>query len=232
MIKIRVEKTGNYSIISNHILRRKDISARAKGVFCYLMSLPDDWKLFRGELCTHFTEGRDAINATMKELIEKGYLVVAQHKDDEGKFIKSEYTLFDHSPLTENPLTDNQLTENPPLLSTKEPSTNKTNTSYSDSFEKMWEKYPRKVNKRGAFRSWKARKAEGVKEGLLYNSVLNYATSVEGKDEQYIMHGSTFFGRNKRFVDFTKTAPSKYCVCGATFIDGKCLLCGRLKNSE
>ena len=47
-------KTENYTIVSNEIFRRSDVSARAKGVYAYIMTLPDDWKLYKSELYKHF----------------------------------------------------------------------------------------------------------------------------------------------------------------------------------
>lgn len=66
----------NYTIISNAVLQSDKLSARAKGLFCYLQSLPADWVINKSELHNHFKEGREAIIAAFKEL-EKAQLVFA-----------------------------------------------------------------------------------------------------------------------------------------------------------
>ncbi len=47
---IRREKNKNYSIISNECLKNPKISTRAKGMYAYIMTLPDDWVIQKGEL--------------------------------------------------------------------------------------------------------------------------------------------------------------------------------------
>ena len=82
-------KTENFTISANEVPRRADLSARAKGIHSYLMTLPADWKLYREELYTHFTEGRDAINTAFKELEEKGYIKKTRLKEIMVKYLSS-----------------------------------------------------------------------------------------------------------------------------------------------
>ena len=70
----RVEKNRNYSGISNEFLRRKDLSAKAKGILAYILHLPDDWNINRNEVMTHFTDGETSFRSGWKELAEKGYV--------------------------------------------------------------------------------------------------------------------------------------------------------------
>lgn len=135
MTKITRRKNG-YSVISNTALRDKRLSARAKGVYAYIMTLPEDWQIYKEELYTHFTEGRDALNKAIKELISIGYMETIQTKD-KGKFGCNEYIIKDTAdgePFTEKPRTVTPMTENPQLLNTEELSTDKVitdNTPYS-----------------------------------------------------------------------------------------------------
>jgi hypothetical protein len=96
---------------------------------------------------------------------------------------------------------------------------------YTEEFEKFWSLYPRKVNKRGAYKAYKAREKEGEDMQKILSHLRNYAELMEGKDEQYIMHASTFLGPNKRYEDYSARA-SPYCEkCGAKLIDGRCKRC-------
>lgn len=125
-------KTDNFTIISNDVARRKDISARAKGLYFYLMTLPTNWEIHKAEIFEHFTEGRDAMNKAFNELIENGYIEKIIKRDEKKRFIEFTYKAYEESingksvsgyPLTENPftgfpLTGKPLMENPQLLST------------------------------------------------------------------------------------------------------------------
>jgi len=81
---IRV-KPRNYSIIANTALKDTSLSARAKGVYAYIMSLPDDWVLRKRELPRHFKEGNKAIWTAFKELEDAGYVVKTVVRDEENK---------------------------------------------------------------------------------------------------------------------------------------------------
>lgn len=61
---IRTQKTQNYSIIANECFKDPTISARAKGIYAYIMTLPDNWKLSKKELYRHFSEGQKAIDSS------------------------------------------------------------------------------------------------------------------------------------------------------------------------
>ena len=134
---IRVEKTKDYTTIHNQAAHRKDISARAKGLFWYLMTLPDDWQIYKQEVYTHFTEGRKAIDKAFDELKNAGYMVMNKIKDDKGRFKGWEYILYEKISITEKQFSDksgNGKSENRPvgkgpILNTNTLNTN--NTKYS-----------------------------------------------------------------------------------------------------
>jgi hypothetical protein len=127
---IRVIKNKNYTVINNTALKDETLSAKAKGIYAYLMSLPDNWELKLSELKNHFTDGRDSINNGVRELISAGYITKEWLRDSNKKFIGINYTIHESLIKIEAklPETDFQYTaklkaENRPLLNT-----NKTNT--------------------------------------------------------------------------------------------------------
>lgn len=77
-------------------------------------------------------------------------------------------------------------------------------SGYEINFEKIWEQYPRKINKGGAYKAYQARLNAGYSEEELMQAVNNYAAECKkNKTEQkYIKHGSTFFGNSTPFVDY------------------------------
>lgn len=105
----RAEKNRNYSVICNECFRDSSLSARAKGVFAYIMTLPDDWEIHKSELHTHFTEGRDAINGALRELEVAGYISKRPRQIANGQMMGWDYTVREKPEKPEN----NRLTENP-----------------------------------------------------------------------------------------------------------------------
>lgn len=103
------------------------LSAKARGILIYLLSLPDDWDLHIAELVTHFTDGEKSIRAGMKELTDKGYVFVIPRRDsDNRKFVGNDYVIME-DPREELRHAENGDAQKGALLSTKErPNTNKT----------------------------------------------------------------------------------------------------------
>ena len=63
-----------YALISKTVLKDRRLSAKAMGIMCYLLSLPDDWEICITELVSHFSDGIKSIRAGIKELVLLGYL--------------------------------------------------------------------------------------------------------------------------------------------------------------
>jgi len=80
---------------------------------------------------------------------------------------------------------------------------------YTLEFEEFWKHYPRKVEKKRAFRAWKARLREGVKPETLIQACKNYAAYCmrQGIEPRYIKHPSTFLGPDKPFEEYIAGAP-------------------------
>lgn len=70
---VRNKVQRDFTVIRNEVLNRTDMSLRAKGLYCFLMSKPDGWQISYRGLCTQLKEGKDAVIATMKELSALGY---------------------------------------------------------------------------------------------------------------------------------------------------------------
>ena len=74
---IRVHKNKNFTIISNEALFEKPpLSMSAKGLLCFMLALPDDWNYSIDGLVAVSKEGRHAVKSTLKELKERGYLII------------------------------------------------------------------------------------------------------------------------------------------------------------
>ena len=98
----RIQKSKNYSIISNEILRRKDLSLKAKGLMSLILSLPDSWDLTVNGLVEIVKESKNTIYSILKELNKFGYVERNRIIDSTGKVIKWELLIYE-SPLTKKP---------------------------------------------------------------------------------------------------------------------------------
>ena len=117
----RTKKEKNYTVIDNTFLKDERLSAGAKGVFAYLLYLPEDWVIYQSELKNHFSNGKDSIRSIISELEEFGYIVKEKAKSEGGKFSGYKYQIIE-SPRRENrngsTATENPTSENPQLPNT------------------------------------------------------------------------------------------------------------------
>lgn len=114
---IRERKDRNFTVIDNTCLKDERLSWKAKGVFVYLLSLPENWKIHYSEIATHAKDGRDSLRNAVNELKEFGYLTVEQRKNEKGQFCENVYRIIEN-PRTETPYTENPNTVKATLLNT------------------------------------------------------------------------------------------------------------------
>jgi hypothetical protein len=98
----RIQKTGNYSIISNEILKRKDLSLKAKGLMSLILSFPDSWELSVNGLVAIVKESKNTIYSILKELNGFGYVERNRITDKTGKVLKWELIVYEQ-PHTKKP---------------------------------------------------------------------------------------------------------------------------------
>lgn len=67
------------------IFKRDDISAKAKGIYAFLLT--HGMPVNKGELLEFFKEGRDAMNSGIRELTDNGYVYIDIIRDEKGRFI-------------------------------------------------------------------------------------------------------------------------------------------------
>ncbi len=101
MSVIRVNKTRDYTVMSNYHLRDDRLSLKAVGLMSWMLSLPDNWNFTTEGITKCRKEGRDAIRGALKELEEAGYLVIEYGHKKDGKFSTS-YTLYEQPKTVDN----------------------------------------------------------------------------------------------------------------------------------
>ena len=76
MSVIRVNKTKDYVVMSNHHFKERKMSLKAKGLLSEMLSLPDDWDYSISGLVSINKENETSIKSALNELKEFGYLKV------------------------------------------------------------------------------------------------------------------------------------------------------------
>ena len=95
MAVFRVEKTRNYTVMSNHHLRDKSLSLKGKGLLSLMLSLPEDWDYTTKGLARICKDGVDSICATVRELEGAGYIVRERERHADGTLGGIEYTILE-----------------------------------------------------------------------------------------------------------------------------------------
>jgi hypothetical protein len=113
MAVFRVERTKDYTVMSNHHLRDKSLSLKAKGLLSQMLSLPENWDYTLAGLAQINKESKDAISTAVRELEQQGYIRRHQSVDAQGKFGKSEYVIYEH-PMPNKPSPENPPSGDPP----------------------------------------------------------------------------------------------------------------------
>ena len=123
MAVFRVEKNSGYTVMSNHHLRNRALSLKAKGLLSQMLSLPEDWDYTLQGLARINRESIDAIRQAIRELEQTGYIQRSRERDEKGRLRGADYVIFELpqpvpasvSPTLENPTLENPTQENPTL---------------------------------------------------------------------------------------------------------------------
>ena len=94
-----VKKTTDYTVMSNHHLRDKSMSLKAKGLLSQILSLPEEWDYTLQGLAYINREQIDAIRQAVHELERAGYIVRTRERDNRGRLRGAEYTIYEQPQL-------------------------------------------------------------------------------------------------------------------------------------
>ena len=123
MAVFRIEKTRDYTVMSNYHLRDRSLSLKAKGLLSLMLSLPEDWDYTMKGLARICKDGIDSISGGIRELEAHGYLVRARVRNENGQLGSIEYTILEQpkepaqtpAPVREKPIRENPVQANPML---------------------------------------------------------------------------------------------------------------------
>ena len=226
MTRIIKKYTNKFTVINNNVIQDERLSWKARGIFAYLWSKPDDWDFYETEVAKHAPDGRNSLRTGLKELEKLGYLKRTRLRVD-GHLSGSAWLLTDNpklnvknqTPMSENHTQGFLMSENhtygeATLLnnyhtkdSLNQVRTNKkANAQSADadlytSFDEIWKLYPKKADKKGAFKHYKAWRKESVNhtDEYLLERLSEYKKHLAANPWKSPMNGSTWF--NGRFDD-------------------------------
>ena len=95
MTVFHVAKNTNYTVMSNHHLRNRELSLKAKGLLSQMLSLPEKWDYTLQGLAHINREQLDAIRQAVHELERAGYIVRTRERDNRGRLRGAEYTIYE-----------------------------------------------------------------------------------------------------------------------------------------
>jgi len=96
---IRIEKTANYTVISNYPLRDSRLSLKACALLCKMLCNTDTWDYSITGMAAMCKDGKSAVSSAMKELEQYGYLVRKQHRNEKGQIVDTEYIIYESPEL-------------------------------------------------------------------------------------------------------------------------------------
>ena len=165
MAVFRVERNTGYTVMSNHHMRNKELTLKAKGLLSQMLSLPEDWDYTLAGLSHINREKIDAIREAVKELEKAGYIVRSRERDEKGRLRGADYVIYEQPqpkepeaatsseqpptsdlPTLENPTLDNPTLEKPTLenptqlnkdISSKEQSITDLSSTHSIPFHSL-----------------------------------------------------------------------------------------------
>ena len=131
MAVFRVERNTGYTVMSNHHLRNKELSLKAKGLLSQMLSLPEDWDYTLAGLSYINREKIDAIREAVRELERAGYIQRSRERDEKGRLRGTEYIIYEQPPNLDLPTLENPTQLNKDIQRTDLPKKEKSNTDLS-----------------------------------------------------------------------------------------------------
>ena len=194
MAVYRVQRTRDYTVMSNYHLKDKGLTLKSKGLLSMILSLPEEWNYTTRGLASICKEGVDAIGSALKELETAGYIVRRQLRGANGRITDTEYIIYEQpqpkkldmlpsdvvSPDTENPDMVKPDTEKPAELNIEKSNTQKQNI-YGSSTDSI----PFRDCAADCLPEWKGRDAMSLTEIESYRELIQENIGYEYLCQQY-----------------------------------------------
>ncbi|PEJ28463.1 helix-turn-helix domain-containing protein [Bacillus pseudomycoides] len=220
-----ISKRGGFFMIDNEVIDNGELDVYAFKTYAVIVryanqktksAFPSLNTLAKKVGC-----GKKKIIACIKVLVEKGYISKTIRKDDKGDSLSNLYHLLPTPSTSQRQEMVSEREQGSVLEKLKvvaEENTNKTNcnkprltgniqdgdTDYSELFERVWKLYPKKIDKKLGYKSFKmATKKHSIETISL--GTHRYAEYIKGNrvETRYIKHATNFF-KNECYLEYAK----------------------------
>jgi len=140
------------------------------------------------------------VNGNEYGIIPKYLVHQSPHKGEKASKIP------DPPPPLEIPSNSSEVQETPITIITN----TITNKTYTPKFENLWGLYPRRIDKKTAYKKYRATLKKGETHNDLLKATRNYGKSMAGKEKEHIKHGATFFGPNEPWKEWVDGIPEGF----------------------
>jgi len=89
------KKPNGFVMVSNTVLNDNRLSLKAKGVLCYLLSKPPDWRPLIADICAHCRDKEESVRTALKELAKYGYAKLSKEAGEGGRWEGSQWVIFE-----------------------------------------------------------------------------------------------------------------------------------------
>jgi hypothetical protein len=191
-----------FTQVANQVLNDPKLSAKAKGLYAYLYSKPQNWNFAIDRISNDFTDGRKAINAGLHELEENGYLL--RERQGSGRvlyLLKSQMTkmdIRDIDPNAQNGKVPKRQSAEMDTVSNKELKVIKSISNKEKQFDVFWNQYPKKTDKVKCNEIWKRKKLDSK-----LTEILEFIEQAKETDRwrKGFIKGPLVFLRNESWQD-------------------------------
>jgi hypothetical protein len=208
---VKGKRKHDFAIIPNEISQSKELTMEEKGMMCFLLSLPENWVLYKKNLYNQMPDGKHAVDRVFKSLQQKGYILSCRQIDvTTGRMDGWNHIVYDSPQLNreaDSPtfgfpvLGETRQSENIDIY--KETSIYKETKTYKYAFEDFWSAYDKKVDKKQTLIVWN--KLSDEDRTLAVEGMGNHKN---GREKKYWKDPVRYL-RDRRWEDETTTTNVK-----------------------
>lgn len=99
---VRAKSVRDFTMVKNDVLRSKNLTIEERGLLVYLLSLPEDWVLYKSKLHENMPDSKGTIDRVFKGLQEKGYIISVKVIDAQTKVFKGWNHVVYEDPILED----------------------------------------------------------------------------------------------------------------------------------
>lgn len=165
---VKGKRKHDFAIIPNEIAQSKELTMEEKGMLCFLLSLPENWVLYKKNLYDQIPDSKYAVDRVFSSLQGKRYILSCRQMDlATGRMVGWNHVVYDTPqfdreadlPTSGFPVIG-ETRESENLDIYKETNTNKETIIYKYAFEDFWIAYDKKVDKKQTLAVWNKLSAE------------------------------------------------------------------------